>query len=156
MLGATLALGVGEALRRGVVQGEGSALRMSVAQLQRALRDSPALRRMIHRYLYVQIAQLLRTNVCTHYHEIRPRLARWLLMTHDRANADHFHVTHELLASMLGVRRSGVTVAAGDLQHCQLIQYSRGNVSILDRAGLEASACDCYEAMLHDYARHMG
>jgi len=103
----------------------------------------------------VRIAQLASAATCLRYHLIGPRLARWLLMSQDRAHADHFHVTHEFLAYMLGVRRVGVTVAAGALQRAGLITYRRGEVKVLDRAGLEAAACSCYATDRQSYARHV-
>ncbi|MFO7704904.1 MAG: Crp/Fnr family transcriptional regulator [Halopseudomonas sp.] len=153
MLGATLALGVNNAPSRAVVQGPGTALRISAANLRQALLDVPLLQRALKHYLYVLLAQLTQNAACVHFHEIKPRLARWLLMTHDRAHSDHFHLTHEFLADMLGVRRSGVTIAAGALQSRQLIHYSRGDITILDRPGLELAACECYEVLLKDHAR---
>jgi CRP-like cAMP-binding protein len=153
MLGATLMLGIYAIPLRGVVQGPGTALRMTVAQLRHALGDSPALRRTLSRYLYLSIAQLSQSAVCTQFHEVEARLARWLLMTHDRAHADHFHLTHQLLADMLGVRRSAVTIAAGALRRRNLIRYVRGKISILSRQGLEAASCECYQAAAGDYAR---
>lgn len=151
MLGASLMLGVNFAPLRALVQGNGSALRISTAEFQRDLAECPSLHRVLNRYLYVTMAQLSQTAACNHFHEIEPRLARWLLMTHDRAHSNHFHLTHEFLADMLGVRRSGITVAAGALQGKNLIGYTRGEISILDRSGLEAAACECYEAVNHDY-----
>ena len=151
MLGATLTLGVNTAPMRAVVQGAGTALRINAADFRLALSESPALHRTINRYVYVMMAQLSQTAACNHFHEIEPRLARWLLMTHDRAHADHFHLTHEFLADMLGVRRSGITVAAGALQNKNLIGYTRGEISIINRAGLEAAACECFEAVNNDY-----
>jgi CRP-like cAMP-binding protein len=153
MLGATVALGINSAPMRAMVQGSGTALRMTAEQLQQDLQNNAALISTFNRYLYVLMAQLAQTAACAHFHAIEPRLARWLLMTHDRAHADYFHLTQEFLASMLGVRRSGITVAAGALQERKLIQYTRGKISILDRVGLEAVACECYEAVTKDYAR---
>ena len=151
MLGASLALGIGQAPMRAVVQGSGSALRISSQLFKQELLSSPALLRVLKRYLYVVMAQLSQSAACTHFHEIEPRLARWLLMTHDRAHADHFHLTHEYLAEMLGVRRSGVSIAAAALQARGLISYSRGQIYILDRAGLEQAACECYAVLQADY-----
>ena len=155
MLGVTLMLGVDNAPLRGVVQGKGTALKISTSQLRRRLLDSPRLRKTLHRYLYVLMEQLSTSAACNHFHQVEPRLARWLLMTHDRAHADHFRLTHAYLAGMLGVRRSGITVAAGALQRGMLIGYTRGEISILDRKGLEAASCECYEATIGDYARSL-
>lgn len=151
MLGATLALGVAHAPMRAVVQGSGSALRISSPVFKQQLLKSPALLRTLKRYLYVVMTQLSQSAGCLHFHEIEPRLARWLLMTHDRSHADHFHLTHEFLADMLGVRRSGVSIAAAALQERGLISYSRGEISMLDRAGLEGVACECYATLVADY-----
>ncbi|MEO8001850.1 MAG: Crp/Fnr family transcriptional regulator [Arenimonas sp.] len=151
MLGATLILGVNTAPLRAVVQGAGTTFRISTLEFRRALGECPALLRTINRYLYVTMRQLAQTAACNHFHEIEPRLARWLLMTHDRTHSDHFHLTHEFLADMLGVRRSGITVAAGALQSKNLIGYTRGEISILNRSGLKAAACECYEAVNNDY-----
>lgn len=155
MLGVTMALGVAAAPLRGVVQGPGAALRMSASAFEAELARSPSLNRSLHCYLYVLMAQLTQTAACTRFHEIDKRLARWLLMTHDRAHADHFHLTHQFLADMLGVQRSAVTIAAGELQKQKLIRYTRGEIRILDRPGLEAAACECYAAVIHDYAASM-
>ena len=153
MLGATLVLRVNTVPLRAVVQGTGSALRMTAAQFQRELRDSPSLLDTLNRYLYVLIAQLSQSAGCNRFHEVEARLARWLLMTHDCAHADHFDLTHEFLANMLGVRRSAVTIAAGGLQRRKLIHYTRGEIGILDRRGLEAVSCECYDAGIADYTQ---
>lgn len=153
MLGATLVLAVPEAPLRGIVQGPGKALRLPAAQLARELQRSPSLQRILKRYLYVLSLQLSQTAGCTRFHEIQARLARWLLMTHDRAHADHFHLTHVFLANMLGVRRAAVTIAAGALQKMKAIRYRRGEIRILDRARLERASCECYAEIVGDYAQ---
>ena len=144
MLGAQLALGVAQVPLHAVVQGAGTACRIRATDFRRELARSAPLQRVLHRYLYVLMAQLAGAAACLRYHQIGPRLARWLLMSQDRAHADHFHVTHEFLAYMLGVRRVGVTAAASALQHSGLIEYHRGEMKVLDRPGLEAAACACY------------
>jgi len=156
MLGASMILGVPTAPLRGVVQGGGAALRVSARDLATEARGSASLTRALGRYLYVLMAQLTQTAGCTRFHEADARLSRWLLMTHDRAHADHFHLTHQFLANMLGVQRSAVTIAAGVLQKRQLIRYTRGEITILNRAGLEGTACECYAAVIRDYAQMFG
>lgn len=153
VLGATQALDVMTAPSRAVVQGRGRALRISVRQWRLAQRECPRLLRALKRYLYVLLTQLMRNAACGHFHEVEPRLARWLLMTQDCAHVDKLQLTHAYLADMLGVRRSGVTIAAGALQARNLIHYQRGQITILDRTGLELVACECYAAMRADYAR---
>lgn len=145
MLGLSLALGVGgEVPMLGIVKCPGQALRMPAARFRRELAASPGLARAVHRQLFVLLAQLARTAACNSFHEVQARLARWLLMLHDRAHADHFHMTHELLADMLGVQRSAVTIAAGAMQKASVISYSRGEIQVLHRRGLEALSCECY------------
>jgi CRP-like cAMP-binding protein len=156
MLGAPLALGVSAVPLRAVVQGAGSAWRVAAGPFKLELARSNALRRVLGLYLYVRMAQLAASAPCLRFHLIGPRLARWLLMSQDRAHADHFHITHEFLAYMLGVRRVGITVAAGVLQRSGLIRYRRGEITVLDRSGLEAAACPCYAADCKAYAEHMG
>ncbi len=156
MFGIPLALGVDVSPVRAVVQGAGSALRMDAADFCRALRRSERLQREIARYISVHLTQLAQTAACTRFHVVEARLARWLLMTQDRAQADAFHVTQEFLALMLGVRRVGVTKAAGALQKRRLIHYSRGDITVLDRRGLKAASCGCYKADRESYDRILG
>jgi len=153
MLGATLVLGVDRARLRGVVQGAGTAWRIPAVRFRRAMRGNPALRGVVKRYLFVVITQLSQSTACTRFHEVEARLARWLLMTHDRAHADRFHLTHLFLADMLGVRRSAITIAAGALQRRKLISYGRGEINVVDRKGLEAASCECYQNVIGDYQR---
>ena len=155
MVGATRGLGVTVAPFRSVVQGAGSAWRLGGEDLDREMLRSDALRGVVHRYLYGTMVQLGTASACRRFHALGPRLARWLLMSHDRAHADEFRVTHEFLGLMLGVRRVGVTLAAGALQATGAIRYRRGHVTVLDREGLEAQACSCYRADLRAYRAAM-
>ena len=155
MLGAHWLLGVGTAPTHAMVHSPGTAWRIGSAALQRELVASAALRRGLSRYLVVRIEQLALAVACRRFHLIGPRLARWLLMSQDRAPATRFRITHEFLAQMLGVRRVGVTVAAGDLQRRGLIAYHRGELEVLDRAGLEAAACSCYASDCQSYSQRM-
>jgi len=152
MLGTQLALGVAAAPWRAVVQGEGTAWRIGAAAFRVELARSPALKRGLDRYIHVLMAQLATSAACLRFHQIGPRLARWLLMSQDRAHADRFRVTQEFLAYMLGVRRVGITAAAGALQREGLIEYHRGDLTVLDRPGLEGAACTCYATDRQTYA----
>jgi CRP-like cAMP-binding protein len=156
MFGIPLALDVDVSPLRAVVQGAGSALRLSAARFRRELERSKALRVGIDRYVFVRLSQLAQTAGCTRFHVVEARLARWLLMTQDRVHAASFHITQEFLAMMLGVRRVGVTRAASSLQSQGLIQYTRGNIDVLDRRGLRAASCMCYQADIDAYARIFG
>ena len=144
MLGATLLLGIDTAPIRAVVNAPGTALRITVADLRQQMRDSAALRKLLSRYLYMRLVELSLVGGCIRYHRIEQRLARALLLAHDGAKDDSFYLTHGYLADMLGVRRSSITIAAGDLQDRKLISYTRGHIRMLDRQGMEAMSCECY------------
>jgi CRP-like cAMP-binding protein len=156
MLGVPLLLGVNLSPLRAMVQGAGRAWRVDAATLQQELALNTELRDSLNPYLYVFLAQLMQTATCTRFHLIEARLARWLLMTRDRAHSNQFRITHEFLALMLGVRRVGVTSAASAQQRRQLIRYRRGDISILDVRGLERAACACYSIDKKIYARILG
>jgi CRP-like cAMP-binding protein len=144
MLGSSLALGVSVSPQHAIVQGKGTALRMSVAAFRRHCQHSAKLRERLAHYIYVSMRQLAQLSACTRYHQVEARLARRLLMSRDCVGANELHLTHEFLASTLGVRRVGITQAARALQARGLIRYSRGDIAILDGAGLETRACECY------------
>jgi CRP-like cAMP-binding protein len=155
MLGASVALGVDVAPLRAIVQGTGSALRMDAARFSREFARTPGLSRAINSYLYVLMSQLAQMAACTRFHLVEARLARWLLMTRDRAGTDEFHLTQHFIAYMLGVRRAGIVGAARALQRRKLIRYSRGNMTILNAPGLQAASCSCYAEALEIHARVM-
>lgn len=147
MVGISIVLGVDVSSVRALVQGAGTAMRMNVARFRKQFRKSLPLQGELYRYAHVMLVQARQTAACNRVHAVEGRLARWLLMTHDRARSDQFLLTQKFLADMLGVRRAGVTKAAGTLQQRKMISYSRGKIRILDRQGLEAAACGCYEVV---------
>jgi CRP-like cAMP-binding protein len=144
MVGMPMALGIGISAVRALVQGSGTAMRMTAARFRAEFKINLPLQRALFRYTHLLMAQVSQTAACNRFHEAEARLARWLLMTSDRLHSDEFRLTHEFLAHMLGVRRVGVTRAASALERRKLITYSRGNIRILDHKRLEASACTCY------------
>ena len=156
VFGITLLLGIDDSPLKGLVQGGGRAMRMSVPHFRRASRESASFGRAVNAYLYVLMAQIAQTAACGRFHQLEARLARWILMTHDRAGSDRFPLTHLFLAQMLGVRRAGVTEAAGTAQKRGFIQYRRGIVQVLNRPALEAIACPCYQAFNEMYGKHVG
>ena len=154
MVGIPLVLGHRLSAVRALVQGTGTAMRMASARFLKEFARSPLLRRELYRYTHALMGQISQTAACNRFHVVEMRLARWLLMTHDRVKSDRFRMTHEFLGHMLGARRVGVTKAAQALQQHNLISYSRGNITVLDRAGLEAAACECYQIVrdMHEIA----
>lgn len=153
MAGISLALGIGISPVRALVQESGTALRIRAVHFGREFGRNPSLQRDLLRYTHTLMTQATQTAVCSRFHLLEKRLARLLLMTRDRMRSNDFHLTHEFLARMLGVRRVGVTKAAGALQQQNLIGYSRGGVRILNRKGLEAASCRCYQIVKNVLAR---
>lgn len=151
MIGASLILGVDRSPGSGIVQGAGTALKLEASVFRRALNDSESLRQIVGRYLYVLLVQSSISAACTHFHEVEPRLARCLRAIQDRASSSQFRITHQCLSDMLGVQRRAVTTAAGSLKHQGLISYSRGDIKVADRRGLEAAACECYKIASGQY-----
>lgn len=145
MVGSRLALGITQSSVRALVQGTGSAMRMSATRFKKACRESPALQRAVLQFTDILMTQVSQIAACNCFHTVEERLARLMLMTRERLLTAEFHLTHEFLADMLGVRRVGVTTAASSLQRRKLIRYRRGNIRIIDQKGLEAAACACYQ-----------
>ncbi len=145
MLGIPLALGVNISPVHALVQGTGMSMRMSAEIFKNELHQSISLQCAVYRYVYELMFQITQSAVCNRFHRVDARLARWLLMTRDRLISNQFHLTQSLLSDMLGVRRVGVTQAAGILRDRKLISYTRGEICILDSNGLEAAACHCYQ-----------
>jgi CRP-like cAMP-binding protein len=144
VIGFPLAVGLDRSPLRQMVQIKGNAFRIAAPALKSALQSTPDLQLRLSRYAVLQGMQVAQTAACNRLHELGQRLARWLLMAQDRVDAGKLAITHDFLAVMLGTDRSSVSVAAGALQENELIRYSRGNVEILNRKGLKASACECY------------
>lgn len=144
MVGMPMALGINVSAVQALVQGSGTALRMTTARFVVEFKKCKPLQRALFRYTHLLMAQVSQTAACNRFHTADSRLARWLLMTSDRMHTEEFRLTQEFLAHMLGVRRVGVTRAATQLEQKHLIDYSRGHIRILDHKGLEAAACTCY------------
>jgi CRP-like cAMP-binding protein len=155
MVGIPLLLGSGASSLRAVVVRPGAALSIPVLKLRAHLLQSDEFRKRMHQYVLVTLTQLAQATLCMRYHCVEERLARWLLMTQDRAPDHPVHATHEFLAATLGVRRAGVTRAAAVLQGRQLIAYHRGVLTVVDRGGLQGASCGCYAADCAAYASGM-
>jgi CRP-like cAMP-binding protein len=156
MVGTPLVLGVESAFTDAMVQLPGSALRIGAVAFRRELDENPPLRVLLLRYCEAASAQLAQTAACNGRHGLEQRLARLLLMAHDRFDSDVLPLTQDFLAMMLGVHRPSVTVAAGILQRAGLIRYSGGRITVLDRGRLEAASCECYAIVQRRFASLLG
>ena len=144
LVGVALFMGGETTPSRAVVQSEGWAYRLKGQVLKDEFTRGGAMQHLLLRYTQALLTQMAQTAVCNRHHSIDQQLCRWLLLSLDRLSSAELSMTQELIANMLGVRREGVTEAAGQLQSAGLIQYSRGRITVLDRAGLEARCCECY------------
>lgn len=153
VVGISAVLGADVTTNQALVQDSGSALRIKTNALRAFIRQDGALHDLLLRFTHTLLTQISQTAACNRIHTINERLARWLLMTHDRVNSDTCELTHDFLARMLGTRRSGVTVAASTLREAGMINYTRGYVSILDREALEQASCECYQNVKTEYDR---
>jgi CRP-like cAMP-binding protein len=151
MVGLPVFLGVQTSHTKALVQIPGEALRLKAKVFHRQARQGGSLSRLLLRYTQALLRHSERLTACNTRHPVEQRLARWLLITHDRVQSDQFEVTQEFLAQMLGVHRQSVTVAASNLQKASLIRYSRGKLAILDRRGLEAASCACFQAVTREF-----
>ncbi|MFL5494264.1 MAG: Crp/Fnr family transcriptional regulator [Gemmatimonadales bacterium] len=156
MLGLPVLLGSESSITRAIVQIGGTADRMDAAVLAREVTRHASLRRALNLYAHGYITQISQSTACNRLHSAEQRLARWLLICCDRTGSNDLAMTHEIMAIMLGVRRATVTETAGMLQRRGMIRYRRGLVSVLDRAGLEATACECYDIVRKEFERLLG
>jgi CRP-like cAMP-binding protein len=156
VVGIALFMGGGTMPNRAVVQSAGRALRMKAKVLQDEFARGGQFQQLLLRYTQALITQISQTAVCNRLHSVEQQLCRWLLLSHDRVKADELIMTQELIADMLGVRREGVTVAAGRLQDDGAISYVRGHITILDRQKLEATVCECYQVVKNEFDRLLG
>lgn len=155
MAGISLALGSEIATGRAVVQSDGRAFRLDGTLLQQEFARAGALQNLLLRYTEALFSQITQTAACNKHHSVPQQLCRWLLLSLDRLSGDRLMTTQGLIANMLGVRREGVTDAAGILQVAGLILYEGGTITVLDRPGLELAACECYSAVKRDFDRLM-
>ena len=147
MVGITLFMGGETTTSRAIVQSAGHAYRLNGQLLKDEFARSGQMQSLLLRYTQALLMQIAQMAVCNRHHSVGQQLSRWLLMSLDRLPSNTLTITHELMANMLGVRREGITEAAGKLQHAGLIHYSRGKVTVVNRSGLEACACECYRAI---------
>ena len=144
MAGLSIFMGVNVSSTRALVQGSGSAMRMTSAAVRDEANRLGSLHRLLHRYTHSLLTQIAQSSACNRFHTVDARLARWLLMTRDRLHLNEFRLTQDFMSNMLGVRREGVNKAASALQTRKLISYSRGIIKVLNVQGLEAISCVCY------------
>jgi len=156
MVGLALFLDSAIARTNTVCQLPGEALRLDAAEFVERVHGSEAFHHLLHRYAQARYAQVVQNAACNRHHGTKARFARWLLAAHDRAQDDHFPLTHEFLSNRLDVRRATITLTASALQQAGLIRYSRGHLTILDRPGLERTACECYQTVRQIYDRLLG
>ncbi|MDP9908644.1 CRP-like cAMP-binding protein [Variovorax boronicumulans] len=153
MVGVSLLMGGGSTPNRAVVQSAGKAFRLSATHIQELTEKGGPLLHLLLRYTQSLITQMSQTAVCNRHHSLEQQLCRWLLLSLDRLPGNELVMTQELIANMLGVRREGVTEAAGKLQRLNLIKYARGHITVLDRPGLEQQVCECYEVVKRETDR---
>ena len=153
VVGIALFMGGESMPNRAVVQSEGHAYRLDGQLLRQEFERSGGLQHLLLRYILALLAQMAQTAVCNRHHTVDQQLCRWLLLSLDRLPSNELSMTQELIANMLGVRREGVTQAAGKLQKAGLINYHRGHITVLDRPGLEARVCECYEVVRKEFHR---
>ncbi|MBW4623306.1 MAG: Crp/Fnr family transcriptional regulator [Cyanosarcina radialis HA8281-LM2] len=156
MVGLSVFLEVDRVPGEAFVQIPGLALRMQAEIFKQKVVPGSVLYRLLQRYTQGMFNTIAQTAVCNRVHSIEERFCRWILMTHDRVEGDEFPLTHEFLSQMLGVRRASVSEAAAALQRAELIRYKQGKMTILDRAGLEETACECYTIIRREYERLLG
>ncbi|SEO39391.1 Crp/Fnr family transcriptional regulator [Nitrosovibrio sp. Nv6] len=153
MLGISLFMGGESTPSWATVQTAGHGYRLKAALLLQEFNQGGPVQRLLLRYTQALITQISQTAVCNRHHTIEQQLCRWLLLTLDRLNSEELVMTQELIASMLGVRREGITEAAGKLQQAEIIRYRRGHITVLDRTGLEAHVCECYDVVKKEFDR---
>ncbi|HEV2607773.1 MAG TPA: Crp/Fnr family transcriptional regulator [Xanthomonadaceae bacterium] len=155
MVGTPLLMGGADAACQALVQIAGDGYRLKIAVLNAELERSPELLNLLLRYVQALMIQTAQTAVCNRHHVVEQQLCRWLLLSLDRVSTNEVNMTQALIAQMLGVRRVGVTVAAGKLQDAGLIQYHRGTITVLDRCSLAERSCECYETVKQETRRLM-
>jgi CRP-like cAMP-binding protein len=153
LVGISLFMGGASTTSRAVVQSAGLGFRLKADLMMREFNLAGPVLHLLLRYTQALITQMAQTAVCNRHHSLNQQLCRWLLLSLDRLRSDELVMTQELIANMLGVRREGVTEAAGHLQQAGLIKYQRGHITVLDRAGIEQRACECYAVVKTEYDR---